>query len=343
MFFKGYKTGFVLLIVGLFLQSCAFGGGGAPAAPEPVTLKVATLPYLSFAPFFIAQEEGYYTEQGLEVEFVELVNNQDIIPTVSQGEVDVSSGLVTVGIFNTMARGGNIKIVADKGYVDPAACDSIALVARKSLVEDGQLNDPSQIKGRLINVVPTSWLEFYLEQLLAAANLTIDDVKLTSIPVPAQIEALDQGTLDMTAQNEPWVRRLTDMGHQPVLTPLNQLLPNAQYAITLYGPNLLEKNPEAGQRFMVAYLKAVRQYNQGKTERNIEILAKYTGLDKEVLNQICWSTLRDDGQIDTQSVLDFQNWAVNKGLLDTVVSADKFWDPGFAEQANTLLNESASN
>ena len=100
----------------------------------------------------------------------------------------------------------------------------------------------------------------------------------------------------------------------------------------------MEENPDAGRRFMVAYLKAVWQYNQGKTERNLEILAEYTGLDRELLNQACWPTARNDGQINVESILDFQAWAVEKGYLDSLVTEEQFWDPGFVEYANEVLD-----
>ena len=48
----------ILLALNLILGSC-----GSPTiedpTPPPVELKVEVLPYLSFAPFFVAQEEGF--------------------------------------------------------------------------------------------------------------------------------------------------------------------------------------------------------------------------------------------------------------------------------------------
>ena len=102
-----------------------------------------------------------------------------------------------------------------------------------------------------------------------------------------------------------------------------------------------EENPDAGRRFMVAYLKAVRQYNQGKTERNLEILAKYTKLDKELLTEACWPSFRSNGRINVRSILEFQDWAVKAGLLDNRVTVDQFWNPGFIEHANKILEASS--
>ena len=84
-------------------------------------------------------------------------------------------------------------------------------------------------------------------------------------------------------------------------------------------------------------LKAVRQFNEGKTERNLELLAEFTGLDRELLEQACWPSLRDDGQINVQSILDFQAWAVEKGYLDSPVTEEQFWDPSFVEYASEVL------
>jgi NitT/TauT family transport system substrate-binding protein len=101
---------------------------------------------------------------------------------------------------------------------------------------------------------------------------------------------------------------------------------------------LLDQDPEAGKRFMTAYLKAVRQYNQGKTERNLDILAKHTELDRELLRRACWPVMRDDGQVNLQSLIEFQSWAQTKGLIDRPVTADQLWDASFINHATQALH-----
>jgi len=91
---------------------------------------------------------------------------------------------------------------------------------------------------------------------------------------------------------------------------------------------------------MVAFLKAVRQYNQGKTKRNLEIVGKYTGLDRRLLEEVCWPAMRNDGQIHIESVMDYQAWAMKKGFLDKEVLPHQFWDPSFIEYANKVLGKS---
>jgi ABC-type nitrate/sulfonate/bicarbonate transport system substrate-binding protein len=120
-----------------------------------------------------------------------------------------------------------------------------------------------------------------------------------------------------------------------------EIVPGAQLATIVYGPTLLEKNRDAGVRFLVAYLQGVRQYNRGKTPRNVEIISKETGLDADLVREACWETIRGDGKINVEGVLDYQRWAVRKGLLDAIVPAEKFWDPSFVEAANKILGPPA--
>jgi ABC-type nitrate/sulfonate/bicarbonate transport system substrate-binding protein len=327
------------LLIALLLGACTpFVMEQGP--PETVTLKVLALPYLSYAPIFIAEEGGYFAEQGLEIEFIENLRSAEAVPALAQGELDVASPIITFGLLNAMARGARIRIVAGKGYLAPEGCAYGALVARRALVESGELHGPAQLQGRRIAMTTASFEDYLLEKLLNTAGLTLEDVEPEDIPAQVHLEALEKGTIDLAAMGEPWLTRALQAGHGVLWMPFEQVIPDFEYASIVYGPTLLDENPEAGRRFMIAYLKAVRQYNQGKTERNLEILAEHTGLDQEFLRQACWPAIRGSGQINVQSVLDFQAWAVEKGYLDSPVAKDQFWDPSFAEYANEVLGVS---
>jgi hypothetical protein len=92
---------------------------------------------------------------------------------------------------------------------------------------------------------------------------------------------------------------------------------------------------------MIAYLEAVEIYNQGKTERNLEIISKHTKLDKELLQAACWPALRPDGTINAASVLDFQSWAVQRGYIETPVTESQIWEEVFVDSANLRLSARA--
>ncbi len=307
---------------------------------DPVRLKVLLLPFLSFAPFFIGEEEKYFASQGLQVEFVKMTSSEAAIPALAQGDLDITGGNLRISSLNAMARDGRIKFVADKGYIALTSCPYYAFIARRILVETGKLKTSAQLKGMRISLshgMATSE-GYFIEKLLEGAGLTIRDVEIVNVPAAVQSEAMQKGTIDLAVGGEPWVTRMVHSGHGVLWMPVHQVVPDFQHDAIVYGPNLLNRNPDAGKRFMIAYLKSVRQYNQGKTKRNLEVISKQTGLDEEFLRKTCWPALRDNGQITIESVLRYQTWAMEKGFLNKEIPPNQFWDSRFIEHANSVLS-----
>jgi NitT/TauT family transport system substrate-binding protein len=337
-----FFTGINATLITLVLAACtpAASPTTAPTAEEPTQesaepthLQVVVLPFLSFAPFYIAQEEGYFTEQNLDVEFVEFEHNTGLAPALAQGEIDVVSGFANYGMFSAMSQGANIRIVADKGYEQAEACPANAVAISPELVEAGVMDDPSQIAGKTFELDLTSLDGYLVEPLLTENGLTFDDFEIVEgLDGPTEMDALQDGSLDLVLLSEPWITRNLAQGVQ-ILAPINELHPDYQTAVVFYGSNLLEKDRDAGERFMAAYLKAVHQYNEGKTERNIQILADSLGLEADFLNEVCWPHIHDDAKINAASLVEMQDWAVEHDLLDKAVPEEDFWDPSFIDAA----------
>lgn len=307
---------------------------------KTMKLKVVNSPYLSYVPFFIAQEEGYFTEQGLDVEFIMMTNAAEALPSLIQGDVHALSYIIVPSQLNAISRGGKIKIVADKGYLSNKDCTYTAFMVRKTLIESGGLIHPSQLKGRRFGMDhPSSSSGYLLEKVLHKAGLTLSDIELLSIPMLTRLEAFEKGTIDFSLVSEPWITQMHLSGHSVIWKPAQEIAPDFQIAFVMFGPVLLHQYPDIGRKLMVAYLKAVRQYNQGKTERNINILNKYIKMEKELLKKCCWPPIRMDGKINIESLLDFQKWAINKKLLDKELTPQQFWDPSFIEYANGILGK----
>lgn len=133
----------ILAFFGFLLSACSVQpvqvspATSAPAASgEPVKVKAQILPLLSFAPYFIAQEEGYYADEGLEVEFVQFQHSSDAIPALLQGQVDVIGGALSFGLLNAMAKDEGMRLVADKGYLTDTGCSYTSILAGKHVNPD---------------------------------------------------------------------------------------------------------------------------------------------------------------------------------------------------------------
>ncbi len=80
-----------------------------------------------------------------------------------------------------------------------------------------------------------------------------------------------------------------------------------------------------------------KQYNLGKTDRNVAIIAKYTEMKPEEVRQSCWMSMRSDGMIDNAGMSGFQEWALAKGLQLSLVPPEKLLDMSFVKAANEAM------
>jgi NitT/TauT family transport system substrate-binding protein len=328
----------VLLLVTAFAAAALASGSSAPSRRA---LRVLYGRYLSFAPLAIADAEGRFREQGLDVELVHLTGANDMTPALFRGEIDVGAGMLKPAEFNAIARGATLRIVADKGHFEAGPCVSAALVVRPGFIAVSDAGSPRHLRDARVSAAPLSFAEYVLDTFLAPKGLSLDDVRRVRLPEASAAAALADGSVDIQHMSEPFLTRAVRSGRAVVWKPVVEILPGAQLATIVYGPTLLEKDRGAGVRFLAAYLQGVRQYNRGKTPRNVEIISKETGLDADLVREACWESIREDGRINVESVLQYQRWAVRRGLLDALVPPERFWDPTFLDEANRLLGPPA--
>jgi hypothetical protein len=91
---------------------------------------------------------------------------------------------------------------------------------------------------------------------------------------------------------------------------------------------------------MIAYLQGAKQYNEGKTERNLAILGNYTKLDRELLNQSCWLPIDPTGDLPRQPVRDYVNWMYANGNITQNPGDDLLFDTSYVNYANEVLRNS---
>lgn len=336
----------LLTAVATSLAGCRGSNPAADSDALPV-VRGLLLPHLTYAPLLIARDEGYFVAEGLDVRFVTMSNAASTVPLLIQGELDVLPAPISPALLNAIARGSAVRLVASKGYLPPdPSCSHMGIVVRRELLNGADTGPEAGAVGgappriRRMSVSREPLLQFILARALESRGLSIEEMETMNIPSAAEIEALRDGGLDAAYMNEPWMRRLAQRGDGVHWIALEDAMPGTEYSVIAFGPRLVEERPDLGRRFIVAYLRGVRQFNQGKTDRNLEILSAATGLDREELGSICWPSFRDDGRINAVRLLEFQAWAAERELIDYPLPEDRLWDPSFTDFANQQLEGS---
>ena len=345
--FLALLLSFVLIFTGCTSQNSPKSGEKlsptfkiAPLEQE-ATVTVGLKQVVSDAGVLIGLAKGYYQELGIKIEMVQFNSGQEMINQLAAKGLDVGCTVTSTALFNAMGRGIPIKIVADKGYNLPQK-GYYRLVIRKDLVE--QLKDYKDLKGRKIAVVGTASLdEICLDRVLNKGGLTTKDVDLQIIrSFPDIIAAFANKSIDAAMVIEPFVAQgvekgLIDRWKDPV-----EYDHDAQIAILVFGPSMTAK-PEVAKRFMLAYVKALRDYNdafiKGKErERIISILTEYSTVkDRALYDKMYPVGLNPNGYVRKIGIEKDLTWYKNHGLLEKEIKADEAIDNSYVDFALTKL------
>jgi len=289
----------------------------------------------------IGDQEGYFAREGIRLKFVDLpTNSVQGLPALSKGDVDVVSAAVSVGFFNAVLSGSDLRIVADRGHFDPSVgCESFGIVGRKSLFGDKPI-DASLLRGRRFAMNAVGQTGYLAALFLKRYGLKVTDVEAVRLPPTAERHALEAGTVDVVARSDPFFYQLMQ-GDNRLLSGGSSLAPGAHLAVLVFGPSLLRRNRELGQRFMVAYLRAVRQYNKGRTDRNLAIVSRGLGLDTADLRKMCWLPTDSTGAVNLASLTSYQQWGLETGSIAKIQDPSAVTDTTFAATASRLLADQA--
>jgi len=300
------------------------------AEESSATVRVILSPHLSWGPLVLAEELGYFADEGIDVEFVTLLRTEESLIALLSGEVDVLPGPLHPGLLTAIARGANVRIVAGMNYLARTGCTYQAILLRPGL-------SPEQAAGQLRRVEASrdGSSRYLASRMLATQGIEIDSLETIRLPTPVVVNSLNEGAVDAAALTEPTVTRASRTA--TVWLRSEDATPDFQWGVLSVGDRLLRREPELGARFLAAYRRGIARFNQGKIPDNLTALQAATGEDRATLDQSCWPTFRPDGRINLASILEYQAWALGRGYIDQGAAPDKLWDSTLVAASDSVL------
>jgi NitT/TauT family transport system substrate-binding protein len=331
-------------LIAAFAIAATAGVAGRVQAQE---LTVGTIGASSDAPFFIADANGYFAEQGLKVNFIRFDSAAKAIPSLGSGEVDVGSGATSAGLYNAFARGIGIKIVSDKAR-NAKGYGFQAIMARTDLIDSGQIKSVKDLKGLKVAMSANGNSEnAFMNYALVQAGLTYNDIDPVFLGFPNQIAAYANKAIDASLTVEPTVSELLKLGTAKKLVTADEVFPDYQTAVVFYGPKFMQERPEAAEKFMVALLKAIRFYDDALKDGHlagpnadavVKILTQYSFIkDPEVHRSIVSQAIDPDGDLNIPSLQMAWQFFVDTKQIDGSVKVKDVVDLSYVHAAAQAL------
>src|SRR5688500_700298 len=121
----------------------------ATATPTPVTVKFGQVGSVSDAAIFIADAKGYFKEQGITFEAVPFTSAAQMVGPLGTNDLQAGGGAPSAGLFNSVERGVQLRIVADKGSLTPGHGYE-AVIVRKGLAD--RVKGAKDMKGLKVSI-----------------------------------------------------------------------------------------------------------------------------------------------------------------------------------------------
>ncbi len=295
----------------------------------------------------VARERGYHREVGIEIDFKGRVGDSAAAMTAAAANtLDIAHAATGPALFNAAARGIRLMVVAAELEAIPGD-KSTCWVARKDLVESGQVKTPADFRGLRVAGQAQgvgSSNDVYLARTLAPFGMTFADVEEIPMEFGSINQAMGNKAIDIGWQLEPLTTLGIENGLYERIACTGDIYPGYQGTFVFYSPQFAE-NTQAARNFIYGYLRGIRDYadamfrDQGK-DVMIEMLRNNTAVkDRAIWDKMPARWFSPTGRINTSVLASDQEFYVQRGFLGQTVDPGTFVNTSFVDFANAVLGE----
>lgn len=260
------------------VASDADGGGSGELTPVTLQIDGAAVPY--YAPLYEAVEQGYFEEQGLDVEFT-YAEGASILQNVAAGNVQFG---FPNGDSVITAQGSGV----DVDVVHTTYQQGIGAVLFDE--EEHDISSPADLAGLNVAVTDLGSPNYIqLQAMLETEGLSIDDIEVTVVGSGAIVQALQNGEVDAIAFSRLRYYALESAGF-----PVGQILSDEYLPsfgnVLVTSPAFRDESPEVVSGFVEAVDQGIEYVMDDPATAIAEVIPAYAdtfaGQEDDVTNVI---------------------------------------------------------
>lgn len=301
----------------------------AQAAPEEVTYLLpapATLP--AFAPWMLAQQQGYYADENIKVNFVSGKGGVDVAKQLGAGNALVGGAIGDTPII-VRANGVPVKAVAVLG------AGSLTQLAVK---EGGSIKSIKDMKGKTLTVISYTDTTYYsLLGSLKLADLTRNDVEAQAAGPTGVWQLFAAGKSEGMAAVPEWVINAEEAGAKVHLLDNKGTFPSMAQAI-LASDDAIKNKPELIKRLVRATLRGMQDIMKdpkAAAAEYVKAVPSFKGKEAMVerifvmYRDRVYSNQKNLGEMDAKRLAEVQKFYVDEGIVSKATPVNDLYTNAF--------------
>jgi NitT/TauT family transport system substrate-binding protein len=318
--------------------------GSAALAADKVTVQLDYVVRGNHAMFFVAKKKGYFDKQNIDVTAIQRgTGSPNAMRIVGNGTAEFGFGdLPTLAV----ARSQNVPVVAISAVNQHSPLGMLALASTHKLTK------PSDLKGLNVGVQPSGSTYIFLKAFLAANNMSVDDIKQSTVTPPYESYLLLRRVDTVPGYLDAEVPELEAKAGGPGSLSIMQ---GSDFGYNVYGSGLftsekmITEKSDLVQRFVTAYTQAFADVIKSPEEAAdiiIEANPEYAGKKDVLVKQIQADVKSTFFSPDTKAHgigwMTKDKWAstakilLDQGAMKTPIDVDAAFNDKFVAAASPL-------
>jgi NitT/TauT family transport system substrate-binding protein len=260
-----------------FLAAALALACAAPAAFAAGTLKIGTVIWIGYGPYYVAEALDLFKKSGVKVELQVFTDPALIPPAIESGAV--AGGMVTYDqVIGVVAKGSTQRVVMPIDYSNGG--DAIVTATSLTKVAD--------LKGKKVAFNPLSPSDFLLSYALKTAGLTEKDIEPVNMTPEAIPAALASGSLLAGVTYEPSVSQVVGMedGKKFHVLYSTKNAPGLITDVLVFKKEYIKSNPKDVRALIQGYIDGLA-YMKKNPDDAAKIIGKALGISAaEVKEQL---------------------------------------------------------
>jgi NitT/TauT family transport system substrate-binding protein len=280
-------------------------------------IKLGLLPFSESLAAVIADKQGYFKEEGLEVEIAKFDSGAIAVPVLQSGRMDIVLSS-TVSTFQAIEQGLDALVLAPGAIVRTAPPDTTTAV----LVPKGSTKSLKDLEGKrvAVNVInSTAWL--HAVALLEKHGVDRSKVRFAEVPFPQMNDPLLNRQLDAIVQVEPFRSALMTTGSAEIVGwPYVETAPDTDITQYIALTSWVQKNHATAAQFVRAVVKGA-QFAASNEAATRDINQQFTNLNPALKDKVLLPRLGT--AINLKEMNHTMGMMQKYGLLKTSVDLSK--------------------
>lgn len=295
-----------LVVLSLGILAGCGNQQAADGKKELQPLVLGLMPDTDSVPFIIAQEKGYFQEEGVKVTIEQYKSAMDRDSALQSGNLD---GAVSDMLAVAFAKSGGFDVKVTS-FTD----GSYKLIASK---ESG-IKKVEELAGKDVSVSRNTIIEYVTDQILSKENMTGDSINKVIIPqIPTRLEMLQNGKLAAATLPEPMASIAVHNGCQFV-TGSDELGINP--GVIMFTAKAAEDKKAEIQAMYRAYNKAVKYLNTADRLEYIDLVIEKAGFPPAAKEALKLPKYHEAALPKESDVVDCITWLNSKNLITETYS-----------------------